>query len=58
MKIDCCIDILNDWVYHGGEGHIAVIMINLHLSLTAFAYTLPIRAKGGKTYAFRRVQFM
>ena len=57
MKIGSCIGILNNWVYHGWEGHTGVIMINVHLSLIAFVNTLPTRAKGGKVYAFRCVQF-
>ena len=58
MKIGSCIDILNNWVYHGWEGHTGVIMTNVHLSLIALASTLPIRAKGGKAYAFRCDQFI
>ena len=58
MKIGSCIDILNKWVYHGWEGHNSVIMINVHLSLITLANALPIRAKGGKVYALRCVQFI
>ena len=58
MKIESCIDILNNWVYHGWEGHAGVIMINVHLPLIALANTLPVRVKGGKAYAFRCVQFI
>ena len=57
MKIRSCIDILNNWVYHGWEGHAGVTKTNLHLSLFAVATTLPIRAKGGEAYAFRCDQF-
>ena len=28
---------LNNWVYHGWEGHIGVIMINVYLPLIALA---------------------
>ena len=58
MKIESCIDILNNWVYHGWEGHAGVIMISVHLPLIALANTLPVRVKGGKAYAFRCVQFI
>ena len=57
MKIRSCIHILNNWVYHGWEGHTGVTKINLHLALFALATTLPIRAKGGEAYAFRCDQF-
>ena len=53
MKIGSCIGILNNWVYLGWEGHTGVIVTNVHLSLIALASTLPIKAKGGKAYAFR-----
>ena len=56
MKIVSCIEILNNQVYHGWEGQTGVIMINVHLFLIVLANTLPIRAKGGKAYAFRCVQ--
>ena len=56
MKIGSCIDILNNWVCHGWEGQTGVVMINVHLSLLGLANTLPIRAKGGKVYAFRCVK--
>ena len=62
LKIESCIDVLNNWVYHGWEGHIGVTMINtlwsICLPLIALASTLPIRAKGGKAYAFRCDQFI
>ena len=58
MKIGSCIDILNNWIYHGWEGHTDTIMTNVHLSLIALASILPIRAKGGKTYASRCDQFI
>ena len=53
MKIESYIDILNNWMYHGWEGHTGVIMTNEHFSLIGLASTLSIRTKGGKTYAFR-----
>ena len=58
MKIVSCIDILNNWVYHGWEGHTGIIMTNVHWSLIALAITLPIRAKGWKAYGFRYDQFI
>ena len=42
MKIESCVDILNNWVYHGWEDHTGVIMINIHLALISLANTLPI----------------
>ena len=57
-EIGSCIDILNNWVYHGWGGNTDVIMINAHLSLIALANTLRKRAKGGKAYAFTCVQFI
>ena len=53
MKVGSCIDILNNRVYHGWEGHTGVIIFNVHLSLVVLANTLPMRGKGGKVYAFR-----
>ena len=58
MKTGSCIDILNNWVYHGWEGHICVIMINVYLPVIALVNSFPIRAKRGKVYAFRCVQFI
>ena len=52
MKIGFCIDILNNWVYHGWEGHTDVIMINIHLFLITLANTLPIRAKSWEDVCF------
>ena len=52
MKIGSFIDVVNNCVYHGWESYTGVIMINVYLPLIALANTLPIRAKGGKTYAF------
>ena len=40
MKIESCIEILNNCVYHGWEGHTDVIMINIHLPLISLANTL------------------
>ena len=58
MKIESCIDILKNWVYHASGEHTGGIMINVHLSFIALANTNPIRAKGGKAYAFRCGQFI
>ena len=58
MKIRSCIDILSNWMCHGWEGHTGAIMININLPLIAVVNILSIRAKGGKVYAFRCVQFI
>ena len=58
MRIGSCIDLLNNWVWYGFEGHTDVIMINVHLFLIAFANTLFIKAKVGKVYTFGCVQFI
>ena len=52
MDLLLVIYMLNNWVYHGWEGHIGVIMINVYLPLIALANTLSVGVKGGKTYAF------
>ena len=58
MKIVPCLDILNNWVYHGWEGRSGIIMLNAHLPLITLTNTRPIRANGRKAYAFRCAQFI